>query len=230
MSRFALKSFRILTLAALLTVVAPVTFRAQEPAAPQQSAQPQQSASQEKSDDQENAFRLNGPIVKWTVRHTGLSAEFTARGFEILNFLILVFCVGVPLVRFMPKVFRHRSETVRSGLDEARKASAEAAARMSAIESKLSGLDAEIVVIRQQVEQESVRDEVRIKADIEAEKARIVADAEQEIASAAARARHDLQSYAVGLAFEQATGQVKLTEEDDKALINEFLNGVGGKN
>jgi len=189
-----------------------------------EAAKPEAAKSQE---EQNKVFRLEGPLVKAASRGLHLSPEITARIFELINFAVVVLALGIPLVRFLPKVFRKRSEILRHNLETARKTTEDANSRLSAIEAKLSGLDAEIAQIRAQVEQESLQDEARIKAAIEEESARIVAAAEQEIGASAAQARRGLRHFAADLAIEQAARQLVLTPETDSALIAEFLSDAG---
>ncbi len=82
---------------------------------------------------------------------------------------------------------------------------------------------------RAQVEQDSLEDEKRIKASLSEESARIVAAAEQEINVAAAQVRRGLRDFAADLAIEQASKQLALTPETDRALIAEFVAGVSGE-
>jgi F-type H+-transporting ATPase subunit b len=197
---------------------------AQAPA-PQSQAKPAAAPSQE---EQENVFRLEGPVVKWTAKTFHLSPENAARTFEIINFLIVVLGIGIPLCRFAPKFLRGRREKLRAELESARKVTADASARLSAIEAKLSGLDGEISQIRAQVEAESRQDETRIKSTIQEESARIVASAEQEIDMSVTQARRSLRNFAADLAIGEAAKEMVLTPETDRALIAEFLNGVAG--
>jgi F-type H+-transporting ATPase subunit b len=150
--------------------------------------------------------------------------EETARIFEWINAAIILLCIIIPLARFLPKVIRKRQLTLSHNLETARKTSADADARLSAVEAQLSRLDDEIAKIRTQVEEESKQDEVRIKASIEEERARIVTAAEQEITAAAAHARRGLRNFAADLAIEQAAKQLVLTPETDRALIAEFIS------
>jgi F-type H+-transporting ATPase subunit b len=162
--------------------------------------------------------------------------EKTARTFEWINSLILILAIVIPLARVLPRIIRQRSQTLKHNLDEARKTTADANTRLSAVEAQLARLDEEIAQIRSNVEQESKQDEVRIKASIEEESARIVASAEQEIAAAAAQAQRGLRHFAAELAIDTAMKQMTLTPEADRALISEFVtdatsNGAakGGK-
>lgn len=155
-----------------------------------------------------------------------LDVETTARIFEGLNFAIIFFGIGIPLVRVFPKIIRKRSQTIKHDIEAARKVTEEAKTRLSAVEAKLASLDQEIAAIRAQVESEAKNDEARIKSSLEEESGRIVAAAEQEISAAAAHARRSLQTFAADLAIDQAARQLTLTAETDRALIAEFVAGA----
>jgi F-type H+-transporting ATPase subunit b len=185
------------------------------------------------SDEQKelNVYR-HAPLVAKIGQKMGMDVETTARVFEAINFLIIIVAIVIPIVRIVPRMLRKRSETLSHDIQAAREATADANTRLSAVEAKLAGLDAEIQKYRAQIEQESQEDEKRIKASIGEESARIVAAAEQEIAMAAAQARRGLRHFAADLAIDQAEKQLVLTPEIDRALIDEFIAGVnkGGSN
>jgi len=212
--------------------IAPVWLAAQEssPAATTTAPAPNTAAAEapKSQEEQNNVFRLEGPIVKWTARTLNISAETAANIFEFINFGLIVLLVGIPVVRVLPKIFHKRSQTLGSSLKTAREATADANARLSAVEAKLAGLDDEIKKFRAEVEQESLGDEARIKASLADESARIVQAAEQELSVAAAQARRGLRNFAADLAIEQAAKQMVLTPETDKALIAEFIGQVSG--
>jgi F-type H+-transporting ATPase subunit b len=128
----------------------------------------------------------------------------------------------------MPKILHKRSQTLSQDLKTARVATADAQARLSAVEAKLAGLGEEMQKFRAQIEQESLEDEKRIMGAIGEESARIIQAAEQEIGAAAAHAKRGLRNFAADLAIEQAEKQLKLTPETDRALIAEFVSGVAG--
>jgi len=144
-----------------------------------------------------------------------------------INFAIIFFAIAIPLSKAMPKILHQRSQTLSQDLKTARAATADAQARLSAVEARLAGLGDEMQKFRAQLEQESLEDEKRIKAAIGEESARIVAAAEQEIGQAAAQAKRGLRNFAADLAIDQAASQLKLTPETDRALIAEFVAGVG---
>jgi F-type H+-transporting ATPase subunit b len=236
---------------------APVRAAAQEPApqtpagkavsgqaAPSEtrglSAQPGQGKKEEAEED--NVYRHTTLVqsISDTIFHDDKNAtdpdkvelrakhvEITARTFEWINAAVILLCIIIPLARFLPKVIRKRQNTLTHSLENARKTTADANARLSAVEAQMARLDEEIARIRSQVEEDSKQDEARIKAGIEEERARIVASAEQEIAAAAAHARRGLRSFAADLAIEQAARQLVLTPEADRALIAEFISEAG---
>lgn len=234
-ARYRSKLFSIAFFAALVIspAVLPVKAHTQEAAVqskgstvrPQSPNDEEGKPSQEK---QEQAF-LNSTAVHKFAGLLHISEPLARTIFLIINFAIIFLAIAIPLGKVMPKVFRKRSQTLRFHLDEARKASEEARRRMSAVEAKLAGLDREIASFRAQVEHDSQEDEKRIKASIKEESERIVHSAEQEINIAAAHARHSLQTFAADLAISNAARQLKLTPENDRALINEFIEEVGGQ-
>jgi F-type H+-transporting ATPase subunit b len=245
--RFSRWVFGLVVLAGLVagTAVLPLRIAAQEAASGQAAAsqtdskpEPAQSEpAQSEEEHQNNAFRLEGPVVKWTAKTLHLSINTTADLYEIFNFLIIALAVGVPLLRWMPKYLRQRKQKVRTDIDEARKMTEDANSRLSAVEAKLAKIDEEIQKFRAEVEAESLRDEARIKASITEESTRIVHSAEQEIGNVAAQARRGLRNFAADLAIDQAAEKLVLTVETDRALIAEFVGDVlgngkagGGKN
>ena len=181
-----------------------------------------------KSEKEEENVYLHAPVVQTIGRALHLSVDATSDIFIGINFAILVLCIGIPLVRILPKIIHKRSQALRHNLESARKETEDAGARLSAVEARLASLDDEIAKFRSEVEKEIANDEVRIKAAIEEESARIVAGAEQEIDSAAAQARRGLRNFAADLAIEHAGKQLVLTPETDRALIAEFVSDVAG--
>jgi F-type H+-transporting ATPase subunit b len=233
--------FSVLTLLAAVLLVAPFRAAAQQPAPAAQSSSASspaagQAASSEaassdkaKAEQDESDKYRHAPLVQTMARMLHLDVETTARLFEFINFAIIFLAVVIPLGRIVPKVIRKRSQTLMHSLKTAREVTEDANTRLSAVEARLAGLDEEIAKYRAQVEQESLADEVRIKATIEEESARIVASAEQEIGVAAAQARRGLRNYAAELAVEQASKQLVLSPQTDRALITEFIGDVANR-
>jgi F-type H+-transporting ATPase subunit b len=246
-SRFA---FVLLAALAAGLALAPVRALAQEaaPSAPAKSAAeshgqaglPAQPGHEKDEEAEEhNVFRHNSLVQAISdavfkddknatdpekVELRAAHIEKTARTFEWINSLILILCIVIPLAKVLPKIIRRRSQTLKQNLEDARKTTADAHTRLSAVEAQLARLDEEIGQIRANVESESKQDEARIKASIEEESARIVASAEQEISSAAAQAQRALRHFAAELAIDNAARQLTLTPDADRALISQFVN------
>jgi F-type H+-transporting ATPase subunit b len=176
----------------------------------------------------EDAQFLHSPVVQSVARMLHLKLDATVALLLGINFAIIFFAVAIPLKRTMPNILHKRSETLSQDLTSARQATADAQARLSAVEAQLAGLGEEIKKLSAQVEQESREDEKRLKASLGDESARIVAAAEQEITTAVTQAKRGLRSFAADLAIGQAEKQIALTPETDRALIAEFVAGVAG--
>ena len=185
-----------------------------------------------KTEEQENDQYRHAPIVQSLARLMHMDVETAARTFEIFNVSIVVLGIVIPLVRIMPRLMRGRTQKIQANMEAARRTTEDANTRLSAVEAKLASLDTEIAKFRSEVEEQIAQDEQRGKAALEEERTRIVASAEAEINVAAAQARRSLRHFAADLAIEQATKQLVLTPETDRALIAEFVNEAGrnGKN
>lgn len=182
---------------------------------------------EKKPADGDDVFR-HSPMVQKLANLMHVDVETAARIFEIINFLIIVLGIGIPLFKIMPKVLKNRRDALTKSIAEARAVSADAQARLSAVEAKLANLGTEIHGFRTQVEQDSKGDEERLKASVEEERLRIVQAASQEIQQATVQAQRTLRQFAADLALEHAVKQLKLNEETDRALIDEFIADVTG--
>ena len=220
----------------MLASAAPRTVMAQ--AHPEPPAQPSiETPAQEaknpprteaaKTEEQENDQYRHAPIVQSLARLMHLDVETAARTFEIFNVSVVVLGIVIPLIRIMPRLMRGRTQKIQANMEAARKTTEDANTRLSAVEAKLASLDSEIAKFRAEVEEQIAQDEQRGKAALEEERTRIVASAEAEINVAAAQARRSLRHFAADLAIEQATKQLVLTPETDRALIAEFVNEAG---
>lgn len=173
------------------------------------------------SNSELETFR-HSPAVQGLAKHAHISTELMAKLLEDLNSAIMIGAILWFIFRFVPKMYRKRSETLQKQLFDARSATAEANARLAVVEERLSKLSIEIDAIREQTERDSAADEKRIKESLETEKQRLLASVEQEIEAAGSAARRDLKKYAGSLAVERAMAQIHLSEDDDRALIRSF--------
>lgn len=147
--------------------------------------------------------------------------------FTIINFAILALAIFVPAKKFLPGMFRSRNTSIAKSIDDARKASTEANARLSEIEGRLGRLDAEIASIRTSAEQQAKVEEERLRASTEEEKNKIIQAAEQEIAAAAATAQRELKQFVADLAVSMAEKKISLDESTDRHLVQAFTRELG---
>jgi F-type H+-transporting ATPase subunit b len=171
-------------------------------------------------------------VVQAIARFTGLKTETTAQILEDFNSGVLLLALAYVLWKYLPKMFRNRTEALQKELVAARLATEDANRRLASVEARLLRLDSEIGSIRQQVEHESVDDEKRIHAALETERERIIASAEQEISAAQAAAQRDLKKFAADLAIDNAMRKIQLSDDTDRALVREFgksLKNSGGE-
>lgn len=237
-----LNLFQRMSMAALwIMLLAPCSVRmhAQETSVPShpkageqvttEAKAPDANAPEAKSeeDEQNDAYR-HSPMVIKIGGMMGMSPERASSAFTIFNLLILVVAVGYFLLKALPKAFRKRNTSIQKHLVDARSATEEANARLSSVEARLSNLDTQIAGMRTQAETDSVRDEQRIKANIEEEKMKILAAAEQEILAATLHAQRQIQRYAAELAIEHAAQKLVVSAETDRLLVQSFAQRLSG--
>jgi len=144
-----------------------------------------------------------------------------------INFVVLALFFWMLLKSKLPQMFRDRTNTIQKALKEAHAASAEAAARLSAIEARLAKLDSEVGEIKAGAEREAGAEEERIRATAEEDKHKVVSAAEAEIAAIARSARHDLKSFAASLAVDIASRRIKVDDSTDQVLVRQFVGHLG---
>jgi F-type H+-transporting ATPase subunit b len=187
-----------------------------------------QSPEKNKQEADENDEYLHSPTVRALGAKLGMNAEQAATAFTVANFVVLAALVGWFMIKTLPKTFRNRNTAIQKHLVDARTATEEASARLNSVEDRLSRLDGQIAAMRAQAEKDSALDEQRIKAGIEDEKQKILTAADQEIAAATTLARRQIQEYAAGLAIDQATRKLVVTEETDRLLVQSFARRLSG--
>lgn len=243
----------VVVLFAIFTCVSLGLAMAQE--APQSAAPAQQVADQAKSGHQTtegssgkpegspeeaagNANAAAGRILEHASEKAAHKAETWGRTFGLshdtsfgvslaLNFLGIIAVFYVLLRAKIPQMFRDRTAAIQKAMKEAQSASAEASARLNAIEQRLAKLDAEVTEIKAGAEREAAAEEGRIRAAAEEDKQKVVAAAESEISAIARSARHELKSFAASLAVDIAAHKIKVDDATDQALVRSFAGHLG---
>lgn len=202
------------------------TLSAQSAAVQPTSIQKADAAPREEEEEENSAFKYSG-VVRKAASLTGLSKEAMFWVFTIINFAILASALGWIFRKALPNGFAPRTAEIQKAIEEARKASADASARLSEIEGRLSRLDTEIATIRTAAEADFSVEEQRIKAAAEQDAKNVIAAAAQEISAAARTAQRELKSYVAGLAVDLAEKKIKVDDTTDQALVRSFSAQIG---
>lgn len=160
-------------------------------------------------------------------RTFGLSHDASYAVSLALNFIGIAAVFYFLLRAKIPQMFRDRTAAIQKAMTEAQAASAEASARLSAIEERLTKLDAEVTGIKAGAEREAAAEEDRIRTAAEEDKHKVVNAAETEIAAIARNARHELKTFAASLAVDIAAHKIKVDDNTDQALVRHFTGDLG---
>ncbi|MGH9510052.1 MAG: ATP synthase F0 subunit B, partial [Terriglobales bacterium] len=124
------------------------------------------------------------------------------------------------------------TDSIQNAMEEARRASEDANARLAQIEGRLSRLDSEVAELRNTAEADAVAEDKRLQEAAREDATRIVRTAEQEIDAAARLARRELRAYAAELAVSLAEKRIQVTPATDQELVRSFtdrLDRDGGR-
>ena len=182
------------------------------------------------AEEEDNANLKHAAPVRWLARKAGLSvhqAHLLALG---LNFAIVVVVVLWAARKFLPAMFRNRSQSIQQALEEARAASQDANRRLANIETRLRQLDVEIGQMQATAEKEADAEEVRIRQAAEEDVRKVVLAAEQEIAAAAKQARRELTTHTADLAIALARKQINVDSDTDQVLVRTFASKLVSHN
>jgi F-type H+-transporting ATPase subunit b len=186
-----------------------------------------EAAGEEK--DETDEFKQSAS-VRLISQWTGLDLRKAYWLSVITNFVVIAALIVWAGRKYMPAIFRARTQAIQKAMQEAQKASEEARRKLADIESRLAKLDSEIASMRAAAEKEAAAEELRIKAATEEEAKKIVAAAEQEISAAAKAARRQLSVYAADLAVGLAQKQIRVDAPTDQALVRNFAGQLGAEN
>jgi F-type H+-transporting ATPase subunit b len=215
----------LLVLLLLAIGLAPRTFAQGAPT--QSDAALAHQSKEAAGEDQAAEFRRS-PSVQWVAQKTGLSLENAYWLSMAVNFAIIAGVLLWASKKFLPGMFRSRTESIQKAMAEARKASEEAQLRLTDIESRLSKLDSEIAAMQKQAERDTSDEEARIKAATEEDVRKVIEAAEQDIVAAGKAARRELTRYAADLAVSLAQTQIQVNDSQDEALLRGFARQLSG--
>jgi len=176
------------------------------------------------AEEEDNVNLTHAGPIRWLARKTGLSVHHAHLVALSLNFAFVVVVVFWAARKFLPAMFRNRSQSIQRALEEARAASQDANRRLADIENRLRQLDVEIGQMQAAAEKEADAEEARILKAAEEDIRKVVLAAEQEIAAAAKQARRELTTHTAGLAIALARQQINVDSNTDQILVRTFAS------
>jgi len=156
-------------------------------------------------------------------------------GFEAWRFFNLAIFLGI-LIYLLKKpltaAFKAKRETIRAELIRAEAEKQAALERLTVIEAKLVGLEAEAQAIRQRAEQEAAAEKSRITEQTEFEINKLREQAIGEIERKNQLARLELRRFSAEESIRLAEEKIKaeITDEKDARLVKANIQSIGGLN
>lgn len=178
-------------------------------------------------EEEENIGLKQSPMVKAIGAKLGLSPVAAYWVFWCLNFAIVLGVIIWAVKSKLLASMRERTVLIRKSMDEAKKASDTAMARLKEIESRLSRLDGEVAELKSQAEKDFMSEEARIQQAASDDAKRVVEFAETEISAAAKAARRELKAFAAELAVTLAEKKIQVDPQTDQQLVSTFVNDLG---
>ncbi len=156
-------------------------------------------------------------------------------GFEVWKFvnlaifvIVLTYLVKKPL----SDAFKAKREVIRAELIKAEEEKKVALARLTEVEAKLAGAEAEIEAIKREAREEIDAEKRRLAAQAEAEAEKLRTQAEGEVRRLEAVGKLELRRFAVAESLRLAEEKLKsqMTPETDSKLIQSGIRAIGGLN
>jgi F-type H+-transporting ATPase subunit b len=176
------------------------------------------------AEKEDNESLKHSSVVQLFARVTGMSVHHAHLTALWLNFAVVAVIIVWAARKFLPGMFRNRTEAIQQALQEARAASEDANRRLADIETRLRQLDVEIGQMQSAAEKEAGAEDDRIEKAAEEDIKKIVRSAEQEIASAAKQARRELSNHTADLAIALARSQIHVDPNTDQVLVRTFAS------
>ena len=142
------------------------------------------------------------------------------------NFLILAGGLGYLIRKNVPPLFQKQSSEIKSALQEAAKAKAEAAAYAASIEARLGNLQSEIEKLRVTARTDMAAESERIRRETEHHLQRIREQTAQEIELLTRSATDELRKYSAELALGLAEQRIhsRMNPATQQSLAEGFLH------
>ena len=186
----------------------------------------EQKSTTEVEEDEQAQFKHSKAVV-WLSHLLGLNSVVGYWLFACINFAIIAGFIYWASRLNVAKFLRNRTTNIQKGIEEARRASAEANARLAEVQARLAKIDQEVAQIRDSADADFQAEEQRIRQAADEDAKRVVEEAKSEIEAIAKSARRELKSYAAELSVELARKNIKIDSQTDAALLRSFASELG---
>lgn len=163
--------------------------------------------------------------------HESHDIQWYYLGGQIFTFFVFVIGLFVVAKKPIQKFFLERHTAVKTAVEEAQRAKADAEAKARLYEEKMKDIDAELKKLAATFQTSAAAEKARLLEEAAAAAKRIAKDADTLIATELEKAQHKLRHEAVELALNLAEEILKreIKGEDQKKLVTEFTNLLSGK-
>jgi F-type H+-transporting ATPase subunit b len=151
--------------------------------------------------------------------------------FKWINFALVALGLIWVFSKFLPPIFRKRSDEIGAAIKKATEARIEADKQLREAEQKLAKLEQEIAQLRAVAQREAAVEADRIRKATLDDAQKIEAAAAAEIDAAERAARLELKALAANLAVDSAESMLakQLTPQAQEALVSAFVKGLAGR-
>ena len=159
--------------------------------------------------------------------HHGI--DWTELGFKLINFGLFIGVIWLAAAAKAKLAFKARAEELTHALQQAARDKAEGEAQIASLESKMSGLQAELDGILAKAEKDAEAEKARVIDAARAEAQAILAQTQSEIAFQQRQAEQELKALVAQLAVEGATAriQAKLQGATAASAIDKAITQIG---
>lgn len=154
-------------------------------------------------------------------------------GFELWKFFNLFLFVGVlafVLRRPIGEAMRARRDGIRRELMKAQEERDAALSKLEEVEARLSRLDSEVLIVREQARKNALVERERIARSTDEDAKKLRDQALREIESAGKTARQELRRFTAEQSVQIAEDMIRrdIRPEDDARLIDMSIDELGG--
>ncbi len=149
---------------------------------------------------------------------------------RVIDGLVLIAVMVLLLKKPLAEFFSARKTEIRLDLDEAEAALEKAQRTLKEYEAKLAGMGTELETMRAEMKKSAEIESTKVVANADRMAKAMVETAKLAAEQEVRKAKTILRNEAVGLAVEMAEALIreKITEDDRKKIVDDYLGKVGG--